>query len=41
MATFDYYGYNVIAKTGAYVGTVFVYVCAEEFKARSNDEVLV
>ena len=25
-ATANYYGYMVIAKTGAYVGTVFVYV---------------
>ena len=25
-ATADYYGYRIIAKTGAYVGTVFVYV---------------
>ena len=25
-ASADYYGYRVIAKTGAYVGTVFVYV---------------
>ena len=25
-ATADYYGYRVVAKTGAYVGTVFVYV---------------
>jgi hypothetical protein len=25
-ATANYYGYRVIAKTGAYVGTVFVYV---------------
>ena len=25
-ATADYYGYSVIAKTGVYVGTVFVYV---------------
>ena len=25
-ATANYYGYGVIAKTGAYVGTVFVYV---------------
>ncbi len=24
--TANYYGYRVIAKTGAYVGTVFVYV---------------
>ena len=26
VATANYYGYGVIAKTGAYVGTVFVYV---------------
>ena len=25
-ATADYYGYRIIAKTGAYIGTVFVYV---------------
>jgi hypothetical protein len=25
-ATANYYGYRIIAKTGAYVGTVFVYV---------------
>jgi len=25
VATSDYYGYKVIAKTGAYVGTIFVY----------------
>jgi hypothetical protein len=25
-ATADYYRYRIIAKTGAYVGTVFVYV---------------
>ena len=25
-ATTNYYGYRIIAKTGAYVGTVFVYV---------------
>ena len=40
-ATANYYGYRVIAKTGAYVGTVFVYVLngikLEEIMRFEND----